>query len=74
MRPLVGEQPSVKERVVDPLLGAEVDLHQLAPALLGHLGDRAVAGDAGIVDDDVDPLGEMLGDALRRICVGDVER
>ncbi len=73
MRPFSRSRPRREQLVVDPLLAGEVDLHQLAPALLGHLGERAVAGDAGVVDDDVDAVGEALGDLRRRVGVGDVE-
>ena len=73
MRPLARSSFCAEQRVVDPLLAGEVDLHQLRPALLGHLRDRPVFGHAGVVDDDVDPVGELGGDLLRRVVGGDVE-
>ena len=72
MRPFAPAAP-VKQGVVDSLLAREVDLHQLAPALLGHFRDRAVAGDSRVVDDYVNAVGEVLGDLLRRLAGGDVE-
>ncbi len=63
----------MKQLVVDPLLAGEVDLHQRAPAILRHLGDRAVAGDAGVVDHQVDAAGEPLCDRGRGVRIGDVE-
>ncbi len=46
---------------------------QRRPALLGHLRDRPVAGDAGVVDDDVDAVDQLIGDPRRSVVVGDVE-
>ena len=41
-----------------------------APPVLGHVRELLVAGDAGVVHDDVDPavlLLDVLGDPLRRV-------
>ena len=43
----------------------EVDVHDQVPVLLGHLEEQVVAGDAGVVDQDVDPA-ELVDDALHR--------
>src|SRR3546814_9477604 len=39
----------------------EVDAHDIVPIVVAHARQRAVAGDAGVVDDDVDRP-EFLGD------------
>src|SRR5690606_21527407 len=41
---------------------AKVDAHDVVPVFEGHPGERAVAGDAGIVYDDVDRA-DFFGDA-----------
>ena len=73
MRPFSRSRPRVEQLVVYPLLAGEVDLHQRGPAVLGHLRDRPVAGDAGVVDDDVDAAGKRVRDPRRRVLGGDVE-
>ena len=75
IRPFSSQQVALEQRVVDPLLAGEVDLHQQRPALLVHAAERLVAGDAGVVDDDVDAaVGglERVADLRRRLGVGDV--
>src|SRR3546814_20166153 len=53
----------------------EVDAHDIVPIVIAHARERAVAGDAGIVDDDVDRP-EFLGAARAiveaRLMVADV--
>ena len=41
----------------------EVDVHHQVPVLLGHLEEQVVAGDAGVVDQHVDPA-ELVDHAL----------
>jgi hypothetical protein len=56
--------------------GAEVGVDDLVPLLVGHLVHGAVAGDAGVVDQDVDRPEVLLdlGDAgCDRVVVADVE-
>ena len=60
----------------DPLRGDQVDAEHGVPAVLVHVGEPLVAGDAGVVHDDVDAAvgrGEVLGDPLRGVLGGDVE-
>ena len=61
----------------DPLGRGEVDADHRVPLVLGHVGELLVAGDAGVVDHDVDAavlLLEVVRDPLRRVLAGDVER
>ena len=58
---------ATEQRRVDPLVALEVDGEHRVPPVLAHAGERAVAGDAGVVDDDVDAaLGEHRAGAARR--------
>src|SRR5207248_2447721 len=45
---------------VDPVLAGQVDVQHAVPAVFGHPPERLVAGDAGVVHDDVDPAVPFL--------------
>ena len=52
----------------------EVDIDDAVPVLLGHAVEDAVAQDAGIVDDDVDPaelIDRLLDDPVGAVPFGD---
>ena len=77
IRPRARSTPSSTSIVVDALLGDQVDVQHHVPLVLGHPPERAVARDAGVVDDDVDAavaLAQVGGELVRRVLVGDVEQ
>ena len=77
MRPLSAIEALVEQLAADLLRGGEVDRDHRAPAVLLHVRQLLVAGDAGVVHDGVDLavlLLDVLGDPLRRVLGGDVER
>jgi len=54
---------------------AEIDADNFVPHLVSHLEERSVAGDTGVVDDDIDTsvVGLDRGDGVEaRLMVGDV--
>ena len=66
----------VQQRLGDVQLRLQVDRHDRVPAGGVHVDQQLVAGDAGVVDDDVDPavpLPQVLDQPLRRVVGGDVE-
>ena len=54
IRPLSLIDALVEQLAGDPLGGGQVDRDHALPAVLGHVGELLVAGDAGVVHDDVD--------------------
>src|SRR5699024_5074578 len=58
---------------VDLRLRGDVDRDHRVPPGGVHVRQHLVAGDAGIVDEDVDGGADGLGDLLRRIVAGGVE-
>ena len=76
IRPFLLTRPWSSSSPGDPLGRGEVHRDHRAPAVLGHVGQLLVAGDAGVVHDDVDAaelLLDVVGDPLRRVLGGDVE-
>src|SRR4029079_3101984 len=67
----------VEQHLVDPQLADEVDGQDAAPAVGVGVGEQLVAGDAGVVHEDVEPaavaLGQVRGDPLAGVRSGDVE-
>ncbi|GFN04741.1 hypothetical protein Smic_32970 [Streptomyces microflavus] len=51
----------------------QVDLDHRCPAVGGHVGEAAVAGDARVVDEDAEPVGRRCGDAVGGVGCGDVQ-
>ena len=73
---VVVDQALLEQLGGDPLGRGQVDRDDRVPAVLGHVGELLVAGDAGVVHDDVDAAElvlDVLGDPLRRVLGGDVE-
>ena len=54
IRPLSWIDPLGEQLVGDPLGSDQVDVDHRGPAVLVHVGELLVAGDAGVVHDDVD--------------------
>ncbi len=76
IRPLSVDRALVEQLAGDPLRGDQVDVQDGVPAVLVGVGQLLVAGDAGVVDDDVDPavlLLDVVGDSLRCVLAGDVQ-
>ena len=71
-----GAPPSREQDLVHPQDGAEVDVEHRGPARLVHVGEQLVAGDAGVVHDDVEtavPRGRVVEDPLPGVGRRDVE-